>query len=253
MRLLFLGDIHGNFKIVKYYISIYDIKDANIIQLGDFGVGFESFNKEKKDLEFVNYFLVKNNVHLWAIRGNHDFKPYFDKDPFGLSNIHLVSDYSVLNLSGKNILFVGGAISIDREWRYTNDQRRGDYSIKPGQSWWKDEIFTLDKDKISTLRNIDIVVTHTCPSYCSTTGKNIFDPFVKKIIKDTGDINLKDELIEERQQLDDLFYLLKLNNNIKYAYYGHFHKSECIEHDGTKFRLLGINELWEEKDYKNEE
>ena len=24
---------------------------------------------------------VKNNVIVWAIRGNHDFKPYFDNDP----------------------------------------------------------------------------------------------------------------------------------------------------------------------------
>ena len=37
--------------------------------------------------------LIKNNVHVWAIRGNHDYKPHFDNDPFGFTNIHLIPDY----------------------------------------------------------------------------------------------------------------------------------------------------------------
>ncbi len=249
MRLLFLGDIHGNFNIIKYYVSTLNIKDAHIIQVGDFGVGFYLFDRERKSLEFVNQKLAENNVHLWAIRGNHDYKPYFDKDPFELSNIHLVADYTVLNLCDKNILCIGGAVSVDREWRYTNDQRRGDYSIKIGQSWWKDEPFVLDKDKILALRDINIVVSHTCPSYCPVDNSNGFGPFVEGIIRDTGDVGLRRELAQERQQLNDAFYFLKLNNNIEYAYYGHFHKNDYITYDNTQFRLLNVNELWEEKDY----
>jgi metallophosphoesterase superfamily enzyme len=102
-RLMYLGDIHGGFNIINQYIKMYGLKDLDIIQVGDFGVGFNTFEKELRNLKMTNDVLEKNNIHLWAIRGNHDYKPYFDNDPFNLSNIHLVKDYTVLNLAGKNI------------------------------------------------------------------------------------------------------------------------------------------------------
>ena len=40
MRILYLGDIHGSFNLIHQYVKKYDIKDAHIIQVGDFGVGF---------------------------------------------------------------------------------------------------------------------------------------------------------------------------------------------------------------------
>jgi len=125
MKLLFLGDIHGNFNLVNQYLKRLDIKDAYIIQVGDFGVGFTTLAKEKRTLEFTHTELVKRNVILYAIRGNHDYKPYFDNDPFVFTNIHLVPDYTVLNLVDKNILCIGGAISVDREFRYTRKQKLG--------------------------------------------------------------------------------------------------------------------------------
>jgi hypothetical protein len=39
-----------------------------------------------------------------------------------------------------------------------------------------------------------------------------------------------------------------MNNDIEYAYYGHFHKSDVMNMYGTKHRLLGVGELWEERD-----
>ena len=39
MRILYLGDIHGNFNLINQYLKRFDIKDAYIIQVGDFGVG----------------------------------------------------------------------------------------------------------------------------------------------------------------------------------------------------------------------
>ncbi len=123
-RLIFLGDIHGSFNIIHQYVKLYGIKDAHIIQVGDFGVGFQTLEKEKRMLEMFNPLLEKNNVHVWAIRGNLDYKPHFHNDPFGLSNIHLVKDYTVLELCGKKILCIGGAISVDRTWRYTKLQKQ---------------------------------------------------------------------------------------------------------------------------------
>jgi hypothetical protein len=251
MRILYLGDIHGNFKLIHQYVKMYGIENAHIIQVGDFGVGFAPIEKEKRMIEMYHHLLVKNNVHVWAIRGNHDYKPYFDNDPFGFTNIHLVADYTVLNLAEKNILCVGGAVSVDRTWRYTKKQKQGifeDTNIGV-ESWWPDELFVLDREKIKDLKDINIVVTHTCPDYCPPDNTFGFGPFVEGIIRETGDTQLKTDLLFERNQVTELFHLLKVNgNNIDYNYYGHFHKSDTINMYGVKHRLLGVGELWEERD-----
>jgi hypothetical protein len=247
-RLFFLGDIHGQFSIIHQYVKGYDIKDSHIIQVGDFGVGFQTLEKEKRLLEMYHTQLVKNNVHVWAIRGNHDYKPHFDNDPFKFSNIHLIPDYTVLELCDKKILCIGGAVSVDRTWRYTKLQKAGIFeNVTLGkESWWPDEVFVLDRDKLGEMKNIDIVVTHTAPHYCEPDNTFGFGPFVEGIIKETGDVGLKTDLLVERQQLTDAFTILKMNNNITNHYYGHFHKSDTLNYDGIKHRLLNVNELWEE-------
>jgi predicted phosphodiesterase len=252
MRLLFLGDIHGNFGLIGQYIDLYGIKDAHIIQVGDFGVGFSTLEKEKRMLKMFHHKLVKNNVFVWAIRGNHDFKPYFDNDPFGLTNIRLVKDYTVLNLEGKNILCIGGAVSVDRMWRKTNKQLQGiheEYTIANGiDSWWPNELFVLDEQKLAEMRDINIVVTHTCPDYCPPDNTFGFGPFVEGIIRDTGDTDLRGDLLYERNQVTNAFAILKMNNSIDNHYYGHFHRSDTINMYGIKHRLLGVGELHEERE-----
>lgn len=247
MRTFFLGDIHGNFNIIHQYINMYDINDAYIIQVGDFGVGFKTLDKERKMFEMFHTNLVKRNVIVYAIRGNHDYKPYFDNDPFGFTNIKLLPDYTVLNLEGNNILCVGGAVSVDRMWRYTKKQKFGIYEdTKIGvESWWPDEVFNLEVDSLKNLRNINIIVTHTCPDYCPPDNTFGFGPFVEGIIRETGDNKLKGDLMYERKQMSDLFEILKLNNKIDYHFYGHFHKSDSYNKYYTKHRLLNVGELYE--------
>ena len=106
----------------------------------------------------------------------------------------------------------------------------------------------LEKEKLVDLKGINIVVTHTCPSYCPPDNTFSFGPFVEGIIRDTGDIGLKTDLNVERQAMTELFHLLKINgNNVENHYYGHFHKSEVQNNDGVVHRMLGVGELWEEK------
>lgn len=249
MRILFLGDIHRNFNLILQYVKLYDITDAHIIQVGDFGVGFKTFIKEKRALELIHTGLVKRNVHVWAIRGNHDYKPYFDADPFGFSNIHLVADYSVLNLADKNILCIGGAVSVDRLLNATKNQKEGIFEHIIGRErWWPDEVFVLDTERLQAFRNINIVVTHTAPDYVTPDNRLGLGLFVNSIIKETGDEALRTDLLFERNQLTNAFNILKLNNNIENHYYGHFHKSDCCVNHNTTHRLLGIGELWEERE-----
>ena len=248
-RLMFLGDIHGGFNIIHQYVKLYGITNAHIIQIGDFGVGFNTIEKEKRMLEMYNPILVKNNVHVWAIRGNHDYKPHFDNYHFSLSNINLIPDYTVLELCDKRILCIGGAVSVDRNWRYTKLQKQGIFENQTlgKESWWPDETFVLDKDKLGEMKDIDIVATHTAPHYCEPDNTFGFGPFVEGIVRETGDTELKTDLNVERQQMTDAFTIIKMNNNITHHYYGHFHKTDVMNYDGIKHRLLNVNELWEER------
>lgn len=247
-RLLFLGDIHGNFALIHQYVTKYDIKDAIIIQVGDFGVGFNFLSKEKRLLEMYHHVLVKNNVTVYAVRGNHDYKGYFDNDPFELSNIKLVPDYTVLNINDKNILCIGGAVSVDRVLRYTKCQKNGDFTtILGNEQWWPDETFVFDEGRLKGFRNIDTVVTHTCPHYCHPDNTNGFGPFVQNMIDETNDLELKTDLMVERNLLTQAFAILKENNKITNHYYGHFHRNHLTEFDDIKHRLLGIGELYEER------
>ena len=243
---MFLGDIHGNFNLISQYIDRFNIKDTYIIQVGDFGVGFKSLLKEKRELELYHTKLVKNNVIVYAIRGNHDYKPYFDNDPFGFTNIKLVKDYTVLNLEGKNILCIGGAVSVDRMMRKTKNQREGNFDILTGnENWWRDELFNWEDDKLVNLRNINVVVTHTAPDYCVPDNSNGFGEFVNGFFK--NDTDLKLDLIDERRLMTLAFQTIKMHNDIEFHYYGHFHRNDLITIDGTKHRLLGVGELWEER------
>ena len=249
MRIMYLGDIHGNFNLIGQYIDRFGIKDTHIIQVGDFGVGFKSLVKEKRELELYHAKLVKNNVIVYAIRGNHDYKPYFDNDPFGFTNIKLIKDYTVLNLEGQNILCIGGAISVDRMMRKTKTQKEGNFDIRTGyEEWWPDETFNWEDDKLVNLRDINVVVTHTAPDYCVPDNGNGFGPFVNGFIN--NDPELKLDLLNERRLMTLAFQTIKIHNDIKFAYYGHFHRSDTINIDGVLHRLLGVGELWEEIEYE---
>ena len=246
MRIMYLGDLHGNFNLINQYLKRFDIKDAYIIQVGDFGVGFNGMLKEKRTLEYTHTELVKRNVIVYAIRGNHDYKPYFDNDPFGFTNIKLVKDYTVLNLEGQNILCIGGAVSVDRMMRKTKNQKAGNFDIKTGnESWWPDEIFNWEDDKLVDLRDINVVVTHTAPDYCVPDNGNGFGPFVNGLVANDPDLKL--DLLEERRKMTLAFQTVKMYNDVKLHLYGHFHRSDMITIDGTEHRLLGVGELWEER------
>lgn len=233
--IVFLGDIHGDFDKLIKYIKIYGLENCTIFQVGDFGIGFELYKKELSRLKFLNNFLKAHDIILYAIRGNHDDPAYFKGTDSNLifSNIVLVPDYTILNLEGKNILCIGGAISIDRKPKINYKGR------KEGSTYWSDEEFVFDEEKIRTFRNIDIVVTHTAPSFV--------EPIFKIGAEDwfNSDITLEEELDLERNNMSNMFFILKQNNKIQNHFYGHFHFSHNDVFDGIAHKLLDIFEFSE--------
>ena len=223
--MILLGDIHGNFQCIVNFCYKNELKEPlTLIQVGDFGAGFSS--EFVIDMEHLNDTLSEYNVTLYAIRGNHDDPHYFNGE-YEWSNIKLLKDYTVLVLEGKKILFVGGAISIDRLQRTEN------------RSWWRGEEFVFDPDRLAEYEGIDIVVTHNAPWFAYPSN---FNNLVMSFA--AYDLTLLDDLTRERGSLTEMFNILKEKNNIKHWFYGHFHATKVEIHNDINFNLLGINSLY---------
>lgn len=239
--ILLLGDIHGNFEYLKHKINTYKITDCSIIQVGDFGIGFTSFENDKNILANLNDFLSNKNITLYAIRGNHD-NPDFFRGDFIFSNLELVPDYTVLQLDGRNILCIGGAISIDRKPRIVEDMSAARYG-SARRKYWHDEKIVYKEDFIKTVRNVDTLVTHTAMDFCLPNNKFGFGSLVEEFAYD--DKNLKTELTEERELMTKIWDELCENNKITNHFYGHFHRSHVERIVDCEHRLLNIDELFE--------
>lgn len=235
MGAIYLGDIHGNFDFISWYVKAHKIKNTSIIQVGDFGIGFKKPNgetdpSEELKLDKLNRVLDKFNVNLFAIRGNHDNPAYFDGSYKNYDRINLMPDYSVLKIENKNHLFVGGAISIDRIYRTENID------------YWKDEVFVFDEQKTREVKNADVLVTHNCMSFLFPlwVDSNVLG-FAK------SDLGLLERITDERLQMTKMWDILtkENENKIELHVYGHFHQNHTIFIDNTKHILLSINNTYE--------
>ena len=226
----FLGDIHGDFYVIeKFCRKNEEKKHINLIQIGDFGAGFGANSDFIQVMDYLNTILAEFNVTLYVMRGNHDDPQYFDGGYNFWSNLKFMKDYSVLELEGKRVLLFGGAISIDRLAR------------TEGVSYWKDEVYVLDEEKLKTIYNIDIVVTHNSPHFCQPRGfNNLVYSFA------SGDPDLLGDLTYERNLLTQTYALLKKNGNpMSKWFYGHFHHNHTEMYEDTEFNLLTINKFYE--------
>lgn len=237
MDIYFVGDIHGEFKEFLYKIKRTQLQNAYLIFAGDFGVGFYSENYYIDIFNHINKYLIENNIHFYAVRGNHDNPEYFDNRKYG--NITLVKDYTILNLLNTNILCLGGAYSIDRFDRikeYKDKLKKiKKYNKKPNKTYWIDEYFIYDENFDFENSNIDIVVSHTAPNFCYPLLKNNLEYFA------INDNVIIADCDKERELLNKVYNRLK--HNLKYWFYGHFHVShtECI--DNAYFNALNIDEI----------
>ena len=234
-KLYAVGDIHGNF--VSFEKSLGNSKNSDYILVGDVGLGFHSKEYYSKWLVGFNKRLIKSNNTIYLMRGNHDDPSFWTEKKIDLSNIRLVQDYETLKLKNKNILCVGGALSIDRKHRVE------------GMTYWKDEEFVYDEDLTMSFSNIDIVITHSSPDFCYPRGYDT--PFLQSFYY--YDTTLRSDLVVERIEMARMFQTLNRGdmfgkpNKIFAWYYGHYHISKTEYHKDIMFRLCNINEIVEIK------
>ncbi len=231
--LYFMGDIHGDFGAILRFVMIQDIQNAAIIQVGDFGLGFIEDDAERKLLARLNRILQQRNIHLYAIRGNHDKPSCFLGHESRLPNISFLPDYTVLSLSGKKILCVGGALSIDR----CNREQDINY--------WLEEPFIFEEKKIACCSNIDIVVTHNAPDLVPPFGmEGVNHEYFRR------DPPLRTDLVQERLDLTKMYRILKQepSNKLTHWFYGHFHSHIITDLEGTQFVMLDLDQAYKLSD-----
>lgn len=206
------GDTHRDFT------RLNNIKFNNndmLIILGDAGINY-FLNDE--DIRFKEY-LNGLNIKLFCIRGNHEERPenintYKEKNMFGgkvfvedeYPNLIFAKDGEEYNMDGKSVLVIGGAYSIDKEYR-----------LLYGHKWFKDE--QLTKNEMNNIfkkangKHFDIVLTHTCPY--KYEPKEMFISFI-----DQSKVDKEMEC-----------FLNKIEENIDYDkwYCGHFHTEKKID------------------------
>lgn len=220
--LIFVGDHHGNWRELFWIIQQKKINNCYLISVGDSGIGFKNKKAQDDEIDQLNEKFKKLDIHFMSIRGNHDDPDYFKKGKYDLSNLELIEDYTVKIYDGKLIHFIGGAISIDRSGR------------RESISYWSGEGLIFDKEKLH--HKVDILVTHTAPSWCFPQQ---FNEMVYGWARE--DAYLLEDLSDERAVMDEILKICKPSLHL----YGHFHSSWTEEINGCKHKLLNINEMWE--------
>ncbi len=249
-RLYICGDIHGNFAQFYQMLKEAALRNAVVVVAGDCGLGFgksgvEEYRREIADAAKI---VADDNILLLMVRGNHDDPSYFSERKIGEEFVKCLPDYSVISFQGRNILCVGGGISIDRTmrqrrmWMYKR-RRNEDVAL-----YWEDEDVVYDEQVLDEIKalgvNIDTVVSHSAPSFCFPTSKDAIQGWLAR------DSELESDLIGERLKLDAVLAQLKRDGHgLSNWYYGHFHDTSFLTTDDVDYHLLNIAELREYNNY----
>jgi len=251
-----VGDIHGEYGSLLYSIKWAELQDCLIICAGDCGMGFTTVEGAKNELSKLRKYCNNNNIHVFFVRGNHDNPEWFEKKVINFPNVKCIPDYTVVTYNNNgtltNILCIGGATSIDRNGRLkqmlesktrflkyhpTATYEEADDNIR--HLYWDGEQPVFDPDKLNAIKEagleINMMCTHTCPSFCTPTHKNGIEGWL------LADKTLSGDLDRERETIDQIRNkLLEDGHPIEKWIYGHyhFHNSEVI--DGTMYVLLDM-------------
>ncbi|MBQ0096773.1 MAG: metallophosphoesterase [Bacteroidales bacterium] len=233
------GDIHGDFHALVYKFCVqYRMTDTLLIVAGDCGFGFEkpayydlTYSKDAGRLRKANNWIA-------FIRGNHDNPAYFNEEKIAYKRWRTIPDYSVITACGHNILCIGGAVSIDRHIRISEQER---YELTETGYYWPDEAPFFLPEAIDEIQlPIDTVITHTSPSFCEKVNHSFLKEWAKE------DPTLLDAVAEERKTMDRICqYLKEKDMPVGKWIYAHFHQTWFASIEGTRYRMLDIMEFYE--------
>ena len=228
------GDTHRDF--TRLYELEFNKGDILII-LGDVGI---NYYLDERD-EILKETLSKLNIKLFCIQGNHEERPeniksYKEIDMFG-GKVFIEEDYPNLvfakngelyNIDGKSVLVIGGAYSVDKEFR-----------LLYGYPWFKNEQLS-DKEMKDILdkysgKHVDIILSHTI--------------FLKYEPVETFTMKLDQSKVDKKMEK----FLDKVEENTFYDkwYCGHYHiekKIDKIEFMFGRIKVFNKDEFYPKYD-----
>lgn len=240
-NIIICGDIHGEFNSLIYKLCVqYQLTDTLLIVAGDCGFGFEKPGYYENVFKRNSARLSKANNWIVMVRGNHDDPSYFNEEKIKHERCRTIPDYSIIRVCGHNILCIGGAVSIDRNYRKKYDAK---CRLHGTASYWADEMPYYDEavlNEIGKQIRIDTVITHTAPSFCELISKNGLSGWAALDPAIPADCEI------ERKTMDLIYKHLKADGHpVRHWYYGHFHQSWNSEINGILFSMLDIMEFKE--------
>lgn len=188
MKILVLGDIHGKWKALEKTIysarRMHDI--THIIQVGDFGHGWPTGGK----LDLWKKPKTLKNIPFYFLDGNHENFTFLET--YKSDEIIYMPRGATLTIDNKKLLFIGGASSIDKQYRI------------PFLSWWPQESITSENIRTaSRVGKVDAVFSHDKPD----------------------DVIYKPYAVNYRCGLADRLALSVICSEVKpeFWFYGHYH------------------------------
>jgi len=229
-----IGDIHGKFD--ELAAKLMELPEqAKLICVGDIGLGFEDA-RTPNCLRVVNGIARSRSQQLWMIRGNHDdpeiWRSQRNSWNLELSQITLVKDVDLMVIEGVPIIFVGGAISIDRI---------AEHRVH-GETWWRDESVVANaaaqvKDLTDEHGPAKLFICHAGP----ITALPVFTPTEPNIAHyAASDAMLPEDIEIERTILSHCVQF----SGATQVVYGHYHVPLENHNTGVNYRCVAELELW---------
>ena len=228
-KIYLTGDVHRDFRNIYNFCKENETTtDDILVVLGDVGI---NYFLDEPEQEFKANIAKEIGITLACVHGNHEERPanvpgyelvdwhgakaYID--PRYYPNQVFLKDGEIYNLNGKKVLVIGGAYSVDKEYRlkHANQGYKWFESEQPSPEIKEHVIENLDK----VGWKVDYVFAHTCPY--DQMPRHCFLPTVdQRKVDNSTEIWMMEEI---SKKLD-----------FKRWYYGHFHD----EYERGKYTML---------------
>lgn len=163
-RIGVVGDTHGSIAVTKMILEYLKGEGlSDIYHVGDFG--FWPGAPGGLFLSEINTLLSDLGQTLYVIPGNHEdynqirgFRPREDGWLVARENILVAPRGHRWLIGGTSFVALGGAPSVDREWRI-REMRKSGFPL-----WWKEEDITQeDMDRTVMGGQADVMIAHDAP------------------------------------------------------------------------------------------
>jgi len=221
----YTGDIHGSYREITAFCLEHNLSEEDtLILLGDVGANYYGGKRDRE----IKHALNRLKPTVLCIHGNHEIRPftipsYITKEWCGgtvwyeeqYPNLLFAKDGEIFTMEGLRHLVIGGAYSVDKYYRLTNNY-----------GWWadeqpSDEIKAYVTKQLAT-HKVDIILAHTCPFKYEPT--EVFLPFIDQSTVDDSTERWLDKIEEVA--------------NYKAWFCGHWHVDKRI--DKMHFLFHGV-------------